>query len=529
MPNTLTKEITCTQCGLPFKTIQYKTINVTLNPELKNKVLNREICTFICPHCGYSNFAPYQFEYVDSEHKFTIYQGSPGQLMSIYEDVVKPLSNVSNGESSQKSRQYIHIGVTSFSNLLSKIAMLENGFDFKLATINQVTYVNAIRQMPLPNSIYSQVIDSYLEFDEYNGLELIACLKNCDDTQYRPYVMGNENYEYTKKTFQKYIDDLYPFYFDEQAAIKLLNIHRERNDESKNTIVEIALVKLDNDIFVAHIPDYSHDKYRIDDDVILTKWGCIFRGKITHILQMNKFSLPIEMEDMPVVAWLRKDLSLVTSDNSTDAIDNSILRKMFIDAPKKRRLDVKLMNESSAILCLDINQKNLVKETNLLFIDDLIKNEQLRANFKIYNQNGHRLLGIYLNQKDVLDKTTYQSIYKLNDIVDVVLNSPDKYDGIIINPDTDMLIFPNSLLLSHKLRQTFYDVGKMRKILSSLNEKEIDYIDRFRYEATCKIYFEKEYFEKFSNDFSATVEEVEEICIVGSESFINVMLSVINS
>lgn len=46
-------ELTCPKCGHSFKGIHYATVNVTLNPELKERVLDCSIHSYSCPNCGY--------------------------------------------------------------------------------------------------------------------------------------------------------------------------------------------------------------------------------------------------------------------------------------------------------------------------------------------------------------------------------------------------------------------------------------------------------------------------------------------
>lgn len=46
----------CKKCSKKFDVDTYHSVNVTLNPELRDKVLSGEIYKFICPHCHHINY-----------------------------------------------------------------------------------------------------------------------------------------------------------------------------------------------------------------------------------------------------------------------------------------------------------------------------------------------------------------------------------------------------------------------------------------------------------------------------------------
>jgi len=60
------------KCGSEFKIEKYLSVNVTVHPELKNKVLKGEINCGKCPKCGRVYCLPIGFLYVDMKRSFQI-------------------------------------------------------------------------------------------------------------------------------------------------------------------------------------------------------------------------------------------------------------------------------------------------------------------------------------------------------------------------------------------------------------------------------------------------------------------------
>jgi len=72
MTQVKTETIKC-QCGNDVEVVLHSSVNVTLNPELKEKIAERKINNFECPKCGNKNELVYQFLYNDMENKKQIW------------------------------------------------------------------------------------------------------------------------------------------------------------------------------------------------------------------------------------------------------------------------------------------------------------------------------------------------------------------------------------------------------------------------------------------------------------------------
>lgn len=66
-------KITCPDCKAEGSYTVWDSVNVDLDPELKSKVMDGSLFTWVCPNCKKSFNAPYTFLYHDMTHNFMIY------------------------------------------------------------------------------------------------------------------------------------------------------------------------------------------------------------------------------------------------------------------------------------------------------------------------------------------------------------------------------------------------------------------------------------------------------------------------
>lgn len=85
MSRKIVKSVGCPHCGEHSDTQMHTTINVTLEPKLRAKVLDESLFLWGCPHCGYEATLLYPCLYHDMEHKFMIYL-LPEQREAVFPD-----------------------------------------------------------------------------------------------------------------------------------------------------------------------------------------------------------------------------------------------------------------------------------------------------------------------------------------------------------------------------------------------------------------------------------------------------------
>ena len=70
----------CSRCGEKTEITIYKSINISENPELKEKIRNGSLFIWECPHCRQANLARYETLYHDPEQKIMIWLMPSGEL-----------------------------------------------------------------------------------------------------------------------------------------------------------------------------------------------------------------------------------------------------------------------------------------------------------------------------------------------------------------------------------------------------------------------------------------------------------------
>ena len=121
---------TCPECKKEFPFEVWQSVNVQLNPEMREKVLDGSIFSFSCPHCGIKGHTEYQFLYNDMKHGFMIQfcpdEDSVEECKNAFENIVK--NDVATGV---LNNSYLRI-VTHYFQLVEKIKIFESGYDDRL-------------------------------------------------------------------------------------------------------------------------------------------------------------------------------------------------------------------------------------------------------------------------------------------------------------------------------------------------------------------------------------------------------------
>ena len=120
--------ITCPECGHAFEAPVWGSVNVTLDPELKAKVLSGDLWLCICPACGSSGQPDWGTLYHDQEQRY----------MVLYTDEEDALDKM-NAEEARMARMapglaghtegYRFRIVRSKRNLREKILIFDSGLD----------------------------------------------------------------------------------------------------------------------------------------------------------------------------------------------------------------------------------------------------------------------------------------------------------------------------------------------------------------------------------------------------------------
>lgn len=120
MPEVQKKEVTCPFCSEDGEMNVWKSVNVSLRPELKEIVGSREIFTYICSHCQAKITVAYDLLYHDPQEKYMIYL-LPGGGEHSFENIVLRRNEELSG--------YRLREVSDINSLLEKIMLFDDGLD----------------------------------------------------------------------------------------------------------------------------------------------------------------------------------------------------------------------------------------------------------------------------------------------------------------------------------------------------------------------------------------------------------------
>jgi len=121
----------CPQCGQANSATIYESINATLHPELRDRLLSGELVLLKCRHCGQEGFNAHPIVYHDASRAFLIQWISAPYAPTL--DVVSRRLGRGGSEDCAKFKQesptYRFRFVREFEDLQEKIRVFEAGLD----------------------------------------------------------------------------------------------------------------------------------------------------------------------------------------------------------------------------------------------------------------------------------------------------------------------------------------------------------------------------------------------------------------
>ncbi len=127
-----TVEIACPDCGMAAPFTIWDSINTTLNPELKQKVLDRSLFRFVCPSCGTTHEVSYGFIYHQMEDRVLILhapaEDSLREDISLFSDPKGPARGF-------MEQGYLIRAVHSLAQLAEKIEIFDAHLDDRIIEI----------------------------------------------------------------------------------------------------------------------------------------------------------------------------------------------------------------------------------------------------------------------------------------------------------------------------------------------------------------------------------------------------------
>ena len=452
---------TCEKCHKEFEYDIFESVNVTLDPELREKVLSGEIYKVVCPHCGEVEVSARPLLYHDMDKKFMIYANTPAELLLI-KDTVKNNQLAKEFPKLDITKDYTICGATGHFDLVTKITALEAGLDWRVATLTiHLMIYHLKKQYSEEHKEELEVNYSVLIRDDDNLVMIVDCGK---DKQFN-HIFPMDFYEGLLQEFKTRLDDIDPFFFNDDSAHYFMeesDVEKEKLESQKR----IAFIAVDTsgNKHLCVAPDYLESKLKEDDVVVIDELSgdLIKKAQIIKKIEFNDFNLPYGLYLFETIPF---EFNVPKFDKQSEGISEE---------------------ETKAVL--DI--LNSYKDSKVTF--DSFPSEQLeKMNVYVASQYGGNIsfpfldgefyVPGYLREADLPDDEASEEkpVYKLASFNDLVRFSfLMSFNGIVINPYKENVIITADTLRRYPFYRAMKLEGNLFVILESLKDDEIRHMSR---------------------------------------------------
>lgn len=122
--------ITCPACGTESEFTVYDSINVDLDPELKEALYtDKSPLIFTCPHCGEKMFVSYDFLYHDMNNRYMLWFVPSGKIPQSNSEFLKEFMDAKLGSKMNRMSQgYRYRYARNIEELLEKIIEMDSAY-----------------------------------------------------------------------------------------------------------------------------------------------------------------------------------------------------------------------------------------------------------------------------------------------------------------------------------------------------------------------------------------------------------------
>ena len=515
MSKVKTIKLTCPECGEEFEFDVYESVNVTLDKDLKEKVIDGSLFAAICPKCGHLEVLLHPFLYHDMDQKFMIQLDSYANLLDFREEFV--VNNKMNALFPELVKDIQVIGVTSMADMVTTITAIENGLDWRVAQMallfmeyDFLKYCNDNKKK-IKTVNYSCLIGQKNE----NG-DLIIMLdvgeKEENEQFFVPLPMPV--YEHCAKEYKERLDLINPFIFDKQMREHFCNFYEEyfpTQEEHKNPYVYVE--RKDGSILICDpIPTFLEDVVGVGSTVLIDRPdNGRDIGRIKRIVDWNFLCISVPVEYRGRIASEYHEFEMTTTADS-DAILNQedLVRELIGLKERNYKVDalfpLPALDKSNMFIC-----SMTTAQFNFKDINKLIEKNEISGDIKPTTQlqkverDGKVYLAaytdpVYLPSKD---EPLSNAVFSFNDLVRIIKNDP-RYSGIIINQYDDDIVLDTKTLSIYIILRTMFSKKRLQGLLESLTDKEKEYLSDLSYKVIWAKEIEKQTKKQIINKFKIT-------------------------
>ena len=508
---------TCEKCGKEFEVTLYDSINVTLDPDLRNKFLTRELYLFKCPFCGKEHYSVYPVLYHDMEKQFMVITGPLSQIYDFFDGTQKQMNDLS-----AIIGNYKRTGATDVFMAIEKVVSLENNLDHRYISIYKKLLEKNYIESSEGNNEMPNLVGIHLGYDENNNIAFIYILEN-DEGHIGsvPQPFEREEYDNIANHFEKIIEGSSNIIFTDKMAERAIYGNKLWIGYMKKAKQPIALVVDVNGVnFMSKFYSFNKESFNEQDNVILEdRNNNLTRAKIVRIIENETlFQMVDDYNEMPSI--LKKaNFDLTTTGDSDDELENEDLLSELKKYNKTGVMPFELIKESDVAVGMVsriVTDDNLVDNNGEIDIEKISDPEFMKNNvkndFQDYVIDDQRYLCIYTDQKNIIkDDNNGVSpwIFNLDDIINFIIQNSERYEGIVINPRKDEIVLSaKELYLNYIAERILQNDKRMKWLLGKLTDKEISYVGKDSINYISMIYFDNKNPEQISKEIGVNKADI---------------------
>lgn len=140
-----TIKIKCANCGQEINFVAHDSVNVTLDPNLRDKVFSGEVFRYHCDECGFDGDQNYPLLYHDMDKGFMVYYTYPSgidefeYMMTLEQCIDKQILKDLNSKITRRTTSERH-------EFFEKIIILENGYDDRIIEVLRLNLINSFKK-----------------------------------------------------------------------------------------------------------------------------------------------------------------------------------------------------------------------------------------------------------------------------------------------------------------------------------------------------------------------------------------------
>lgn len=217
-------ELNCPNCGKKQTVSIWKSINTSLNPEMKEAVRNKSAFKYTCPDCGYETILDYGFLYHQMSDRFMIQyvqtDESAEKVKDIWSDENSPMMRI------MREKHYLMRIVRTQNELLEKIEIFDAGLDDRIVELCKMfilIWYSEQKKEDWPDEVL------YYRQDEDNYVQLLSNGNLLGDM-----IIPKTMYDMIKEDYQPFLAEIWNggFFVNQSWALETFQTFKDHVGES---------------------------------------------------------------------------------------------------------------------------------------------------------------------------------------------------------------------------------------------------------------------------------------------------------